>query len=212
MPNDITDADLFTTTCESQADGEAANSTNELLSHQDLADRTRWLYNRSIEAKGGVYQIPLVPSMLMLGGWTQRFAWDNANNGLVQFSALVGSTDRIHIPLPALIDCSFSNVILTVDGDANGVGPHGALPTLPTVYLYKLNAAAGTWSLVGSQTDTSASVAAYEVLHTITYTPGPPQVMDADTQYQIQIEGESGATSINNALVIFGAKMTVVPT
>lgn len=46
MPANITDADTFTATVQAPADGDTANGATFQLAPQDLADRTRYLYNR----------------------------------------------------------------------------------------------------------------------------------------------------------------------
>lgn len=210
MPQNVVDADTWTATVQCAADGDSVDGASQLLVAQDLADRTRRLYNRSIETIGGAYQIPICPVDFLgpAGGAAQRWHWADTLNG---WYADAAGAEEMLVPLPALTDCTFDTITAYVDGDANGLGPHVALPgTMPRITLYRLDAGAGTLTNVGNQVDTSGGVAAYEVLHTIALSVAA-QTVDATTQYAVSIRGEAGANSIANALVLFGLAMNVVP-
>lgn len=81
-----------------------------------------------------------------------------------------------------------------------GAAGHGALPTMPSIQLYRINED-GTQTSLGSQADTSASVAAYEAVHVITLT-GINHVIDR-TQYRyvLQVTGETGGNFVANAIM-----------
>jgi hypothetical protein len=46
MPQNVTDADLWTATVQTAIDGDHVEGASRLLEAQDLADRSRYLYNR----------------------------------------------------------------------------------------------------------------------------------------------------------------------
>jgi hypothetical protein len=210
MPVNLVPVDTKPANVQAAADGDAVSQAIRTVVMQDYADWLTWITNRIGAAAAGDFQVPLIPNALYPAAWVARWAWDTANNGLVNFN--VGGVDEINIPLPAMKGTTFSAVTLTVDGDANGVGPHAALPVLPRITLWRQDAGAGTLVNVGNAVDSSAAVVNYEALHTIVFTPGAAQTVDEDNQYQLSIRGESGVNAIANALVIFGCHITVVPT
>jgi len=57
MPNNITDANVFTPTIQTVADGDAANETNFALSPQGLANRTAYLKGEADKFLGARYEI-----------------------------------------------------------------------------------------------------------------------------------------------------------
>jgi hypothetical protein len=86
---------------------------------------------------------------------------------------------------------------------------HSAMPaTKPKASFYRKTPALGgsdagaTSLLAGPTTDGSANVAAYEVLHVITFTPG--LVVLTSGRYYVMVEGETGANSVAAALQIVG--------
>lgn len=88
MPVSITDADTFTTTVEAIADGEALNSTNLRVSVQDLADRTKFLYNRGVlrfDSRTGVAASTTSTTMVDLAG------------GSISFSLTAGDIVQLHL-------------------------------------------------------------------------------------------------------------------
>jgi len=213
MPANLVPVDTWPANFQVAADGDAVSQATRTNVMQEYADAHTYLRNRSPAAVAGNYQIPIAPTNQPAAGWVQRWAWDIAGpNGWTNIS--VAGVDEIQIPLPALKDCSFSSVSMVLHGDGAGAGPHvGAVGTMPLLSLYKIDGAgaAGT-TLVGSQIDTTVAPATYDVLHTVTYTPGAPQTIDETTQYALSIRGEAGANSIANALILFGLYMTIVPT
>lgn len=213
MPVNIVPVDTFAANFQAAADGDAVSQAIRVGVMQEYADALTYLRNRSIEALGGVFQVPIAPVGLYYAAaaWVQRWGWDPVNNGLVNHS--VAGVDEIAIPIPPLIDTSFSDITIRVDGDAGSGGPHVGLPaSMPRITLYRLDATAGTLTNVGNQVDPSAGIGAYDVIHSITYTPGAAQIIDSDTSYFLSVRGESGANSIALALVMFGCYMTIVPT
>jgi hypothetical protein len=206
MPQNVTDNDTWTATVQCQADGDAVDGTNCLVPAQDLADRSRYLYNRTPAASGGAYQVPICPVDF---GAVARWAWLTTSNGW--YCANIGGADEMVIPLPALIDTTFDSVTMILHGDANGAGPHGgAIGTMPRITLYRIDGALGTFTNVGSQIDTTVAPATYDVLHSVTLSVAA-QTVDSTTQYAVSIRGESGANSIAGALVMFGLHMNIVP-
>jgi hypothetical protein len=207
MPANLAPVDTWPANFQVEADGDAVSQAIGTNIMQEYSDAATYLYNRSIEASGGDYQIPIAPVDY---GAVARWDWSIIRNGW--HCANVGGADEIVIPLPALIDCTFTSVSMILHGDGNAVGPHaGAVGTMPRITLYRLDATAGTWTNVGNQVDTTVAPATYEVLHTVTFTPGAAQTVNSTTQYAVSIRGESGANSLAFALVMFGLYVTVVP-
>jgi len=212
MPANIVPVDAWPANLKVAADGDAVSQATRTTVQQTYADAVTYLHGRSVEAVGGDYQVPIVPTSMYPAGWTQRWEWRTASNGWMNRDT--AGADAIMIPLPPMLGASISSVTMYLDGDAGGAGPHGGLPgTMPTISLYQIAAdAALMLSLVGTATDNSANVAAYEALHEVTYSPGAAQVFSHIKQYAVTITGETGANAINFALGLMGLKMTVVPT
>jgi len=209
MPQNVADADLWTVTVQCAADGEAVDGASQLLPAQDLGDRSRWLYNRSIEASGGAYQIPIAPVDYVGTGVALRWSW--APGGVGWINSSIGGAEEMLIPLPALTDCTFDTITLYVEGDGGGGGPHIALPAvMPRITLYQIDAVAGTLTAVGNQIDTSGAFGVYDLPHTIALAIAA-QTVDSTTQYAVSVRGESGANSIAGALCTWGCTMNIVP-
>jgi hypothetical protein len=209
MPDDLVPVDGWPANFQVEAAGDLVSQVTGTDVMQEYSNANTYLNARSIEADGGAFEVPIYPAHF---GAATRWAHDAANNGWVNNNT--AGADEIVIPLPALHDCTFTDVTISIHGDANAVGPHAGFPWAaadrPRVTLYQIDGTAGTWTNVGNQVDTNNTQATYDVLHTITYTPGAAQTVSATSQYAIGIRGESGVNAINLALVLFGIRMTVV--
>lgn len=115
---------------------------------------------------------------------TPKGAWQNTASG--------GTLD---IPLEGL---PHGNVLQSVVLRWQGAGGHGALPTMPSIELFKVNFD-GTQTSLGSQADTAADVTAYEAVHSISLT-GLSETIDYGTaRYVLTVTGETGANFVANA-------------
>lgn len=83
----------------------------------------------------------------------------------------------------------------------DAAGGHGALPTMPSVAVYRSNLASAPASAhllaAGWLSDSSANVAAYEVFHSIVYTPNQNNVVDkSQYSYFAYFQNEMGANRV----------------
>lgn len=103
----------------------------------------------------------------------------------------------IEAPLPLPFGFEISSVKVWLDP---GTG-RGALPSMPAIALVRQQFGSGptlTASLLGSQTDTSASVLAYEQLHSIEIVLGASHSVDtASGSYALIFSNEFGANAQN---------------
>jgi hypothetical protein len=150
-----------------------------------LADGNRLNYNSR--------NIPRKQSMIASttsGNWsrtiTPRGAWQNTASG--------GTLDI------ALDRLAHGQVLQTVTVRWQAASGHGALPSLPSIELFRI-ADDGTSTSLGSQTDTSASVVAYETVHNITLGgSGLGHTIDLESwHYVLVVTGETGANFVANA-------------
>jgi hypothetical protein len=82
-----------------------------------------------------------------------------------------------------------------------GAGGHGGLPgTMPNISIYREVPGAGGSTLLGTQSDTSASTGAYETLHTITVA-GLTEALTQTNLYRLVVLGETGANAATGLLV-----------
>lgn len=132
---------------------------------------------------------------------TQRLAW-------VQASRAIG--DSIRWQLNSRLTQGM--VIRGFTIDLIGQSSHAALPSImPVARLVKSARGIGTSvyrvsapvvTIVDSQTDSSANVTAYQLLHTITKTLSSPETIDLTSfLYELIIFGEGGANSIDQGFV-----------
>jgi hypothetical protein len=214
MPQNVADADTWTATVQCAADGEAVDGASQLLPAQDLSDRTRRLYNRSIETVGGDLLVPLNVVSLFPAGGAARWAWEVV--GAVYRGWLVNSSvagvDECLIALPTLHNCTFNSVAMIIDGDAGSGGAHAGWPpaVFPRITLIGVDSSTSTSTNIGNAVDAPANQAAYEVSHAVTLAVAA-QTMDEDHAYYVSIRGENGGAAQANSLALMGCQMTVVP-
>jgi hypothetical protein len=97
-------------------------------------------------------------------------------------------------------------VFLSVASD----GTHAALPeTMPSFTLYQQHLSSGVVTILGTATDSSATVAAYEAPHQIGLSVSPNHVVDRETStYLIAVSGEYGTNS-DLHLHVFGGSVVL---
>ncbi len=131
--------------------------------------------------------------------------WDTAAGAswyVVQ--AVTGKTLTIDVELPDGCVVNEFHAIL------DGAPAHGALPgAMPSVALVKTDFTSGSVlvpTIVSTQTDTSASVAAYELAHTVSKTGLTETVTRSTHRYFIAITGEGGANFVAG-LAVYAVKV-----
>lgn len=104
----------------------------------------------------------------------------------------VGATIEIDVP---------NNAVLTsIAISYTGAGGHAGLPAnMPSIEVFKQSVASGEQSM-GTGTDTSVDVAAYQATHLITATVGAFATVDrTNARYYVKVESESGANALSGA-------------
>lgn len=204
MATNITEADSFNATCSAPDDGDTASAASLVAPGtglQVLADRTRYLYNRNIAAKGGTLYVP----MCVMYNASTRFT---AFAGGVLEQTSVASAGQLDIQIPPVYGAALTGITAYVHGDYGLAGPHAALPgTMPRLNAQKLGLTTATISALGTATDTSATVGAYESYHTIEVTFSPYDFVTTESVHA-SFFGETGANSLAAALYLFGITAT----
>jgi len=123
-------------------------------------------------------------------------------NGI--YTALSAGSNLIRWPLPLPHGATVTSVSIVVDPAAG----HGALPVKPTVVLKRHSDAGVTTTLV-NVTDPSATVPAYEAVHTVTATvPGGHLVDRSVNHYSLEFTNEAGGSALSG-LRVLSAKVTL---
>jgi len=132
------------------------------------------------------------PALLYESIWLQTSA-----NG-------TGIGAELYIPLDVFLGSTLDSVSVNLTGGYGPGAPHGALPgNMPIVEVCQVNSATGTRTVLGSITDTSPNVPAYEVGHTLTVS-GLAVATAATFHYQVRITGEGLPNSLDDKLAILG--------
>jgi hypothetical protein len=203
MPQNIVDADTWTATVQVAADGDAVDGASQVLIGQDLADRTRYLYNRNIAAVGGLLGVALInatPSTSARWIPVDGFNWQMTS---------VASAGLLALHLPQVLGAKLTEVHCMVHGDLEGNGPHGALPaTMPQIELDRIDYLGAGVTNIGTTVDSSANVAAYETHHLISIT-GLSEAFDEEKQWALKVKGETGANSLVDTLAFYGCYIKI---
>jgi hypothetical protein len=208
MPQNVVDADTWTVTVETAADGDAVNGASRLLTAQDLADRSRYLYNRTIGPSGvGIWHVPLGDDLVNTAA---RWAFSQTSTIMGWEQTSVASAGRLRWPIVLPLTGRITQVEARVDGNlGSGGGTHAGLPgTMPRLGLDRQDHFGGTSAQVGVVSDPSASVAAYEVLHSITLS-GLSEDIDEHKTWYVYVDGETGANALANELVLLDIRVTI---
>lgn len=219
MAHNLADADAFQATVQVADDGDAANAASLYsaagVGFQALANRTRYLYNRSIECLGGYVQVPIQPSFLLnahgIPGSPQSIDWqhyvDIGTPAIYWLEVAAGivdaTTGNLVIALPSYQGAAFDAFSMALDGPAHGAWPLGQMPSW-TIFR---TTNAGVTTQIATQADASAQVD-YELPHDVDGTFAA-QTFDDDSQYVVVIHGESGANAAAG-LRLYSAKLRIV--
>lgn len=181
MPTNITDVDTFTAIVTSIADGEPLSKAYLTdLAPQSLSNRTRYLYNRLLEAQSAKRRID--PCELS----ATNFTYSSGTHPNVWFQDSVSIAGELKFVLPEMAG-DFDQIDVEIDP---GTGRAGLPATMPRVELWKYGAS----SAIAGQNDSSGSLAVYEVPHTITLSFSA-QSYDPGAAYILRFQGEAGTNS-----------------
>jgi len=214
MASVITELDQFDASVIRPDDGDtssAASISAAGVGLQPLANRTNFLKKRSAAADGGNLLVTLNEVLNSNSRFSLAFGVSSPDYSWVQSD--ITDAGGLWFRVPPLYGVEITDVLARVHGDGGGVGTHGALPaTMPAVTLFELDSTSGTGTVnnLGSQSDVSANVAAYETIHDITLT-GLNAVAGDESSYLVRLAGEAGANSLVNRLTMYRILLTLSP-
>lgn len=192
MASDITEVDQFDATVAVFDDGDTANRASmvaPLTAFQALSNRTKYLHARTPIQSGGV----IVPATHCHPSAADNPDWVYLNGHLRDESTNLVS---VVVPLPFLA----AGTITGFTAFLTPAGAHGALPaTLPVIALFSQKLDGSGSGTIASVTDTSGSVGAYELAHTIVST-GLTETVDGTEAYFMLFTGEGSTNSLVNLL------------
>lgn len=189
-----------------ETDGDPDAALSRRAGFEGLADRTKYLEQLQHTGTGLVKWLrPTGPTLHNGAAGAQVFA-TNSNPPVIQLVAL-GYASYMHFDVDDLPDgCALQSLRLYLKG-----GPsHGALPTgMPQIVLQRIDPAGGAVTTMGTATDASANVAAYEALHSFALGfSAPGLTLDKNTySYRLQLRSEYDTNS-QPLLELWGVKAT----
>ncbi len=218
MASNITPLDEFTSPVVVPDDGDAVNGTETLLTAQALADRTQFVFNRVPQAQTVTdFLVPLSSGMNTSITAVSPFdkpVWVYGMNtaspiGWLQNDISGTSQPQIGFDVGQFIPpagSTLDSVTFHVEADGHG----GSLPAnLPELTLSR-HGTDGVRTEIDAQIDTSASIGAYEANHTIALTSLSHTIL-ANTQYRVELRGESGANSVTLVLLVTALELGWTP-
>lgn len=176
----------------------AASVTAPGVGFQVAANRLLYLRNRLVNAVGGTVRLPMNIKYRNLNAGTPYLDYISAAGGV---SGQVSQNDVtasgiVWFEIPYVFGASLTLVGMTWDGTFDAGGPRAGLPgTMPTISLRTLDATTGAAATVGTATDASINVAAYELPHEVTLAVAP-QVFTPTTVYGLRVTGEAGVNAL----------------
>lgn len=184
-------------------DGDLVNTANCGNNGQDTADGLGYLLaraNRFDAAHGTASAAHVQPAggFATTGDWTYAAgAWTNA---------VVGTVLMIPLAIPNGVTVTAVSVLI------DPAGGHGALPAvMPSLAFRRRAIATGGATVIGTATDASANVAAYEPAHALTLS-GLSEVIDTSIRdYHLFLTAESGANSAVGTVWYGGVSVTWTP-
>jgi hypothetical protein len=202
MPSNITPVNAWTTPLTAPAPGDPVDGGvggPVFDMGQIIANRIEFLKERTL---GTIANDPVYFPLIVLPQPTNYWAADFAPSGclgLVQTSAATAWAVYVELAQPKYGILTALSVTLV------GAAGHVALPTtLPQLALFRQDpGSSGTPTLVGVQSDTSASTAAYEVPHNISL-GGLTEtfIHDGGNKFYARIAGEAGANALTDLCVL----------
>lgn len=198
MPSNLVEVDTWTGTVTVPADGDTANAASVNGAFQALANRATHLRSRVPGAASSyLVRVPLAAGLFGAD-------WSFSGSGILVQST-VGAGGSLAITWgPQLPQTGTITAIRArLDGQS-----HVTLPgNMPTLTLRHVDTSGGG-TIVLSVTDPSASVAAYDVPHTIEAVGSHALAVGS---YQLQFVGENAGGALNNGLRVFWVEIQVTP-
>lgn len=132
------------------------------------------------------------------GSWLPKM-----NSGSKGWVATTTAAGFLWIPL----DVPDGATITAITAYVKAAGGHGVLPTMPVIEFFSFAPATGVSTGIHTTADASASVVAYEALHTIAMT-GLSEVVDRSAKYyMVGQTNEQGGSAIAG-LTLYGISVT----
>jgi len=212
MPVIITPVDIFPANFQIAADGDNVSQAIRSNVMQEYADAANFLKNRSASASESNLQAALSNAIVQNENTRFTLAFGLGAPNYTWIQSNITDAGGIHFMIPPLFGVEITDVVARVHGDGAGTGTHAALPgTVPEVALLELDTddgGTGNVSTLGTQSDVSASKAAYETLHDITLT-GLNAVADDNLIHVVRFRGEAGANALVDRLVLYRIYLTL---
>lgn len=192
MSQNITDADQFDDPCTEAANGDDVDGPTRLIHGQKWSNRTFFLKNRVYGAEDAdLIWLPF-NGPLITANWSFG---TSAGGALSMLQGSVVAAYAVAWELPQPKDATLTDIVVFLRGAA---GHGGVLPTtVPKLTLFAQDYTADSApTTVATQSDTSASAAAYETLHTIQMTGLTSALLnEGSIRYYVQLEGETGGSA-----------------
>lgn len=218
MPDNVTEIDAFSSPV-------VVSHNTELWDQAAILQAVQPLANRTVNLRKGIpgiaasftSAIPLI-AVGVPTTWDHKLyqGWPTGGSSGGPYwlqnsvSAPVGNDLFIELPMLGVGIGKIDSIVATVDGretrEPSPAGAHAALPSsMPQLGLYS-----DVSGQIANTTDTSASVAAYDAVHTISLT-GLGQSIASGTRYFIRLRGESGSNSQILSLALLRIDVTFIP-
>lgn len=212
MPSNITPTSAWTDPLTGPANGDPVDGGAGGPAYdmgQKLANRIEFLKDHVVAAASERIRLPFV-HLNPVDGTTVTAGWAFGAAGTAyainQVSATGAYIAWFEIVQPKT--CTLTEITVNLAGAAG----HGALPTMPTITLYRQDTGSlGAPATVGTATDTAASVPAYEAVHPVALT-GLSEVLahDSGLRYYLKVTGEAGGSAVAGlALLEITGEVTV---
>ena len=174
--------------------GDQLNETEINAAPKTLTDRGLYL-----RTHGSIWARDVTTHLLpVINGWGEAGYWEAHPTLGVRQTDVAGSSRVYQLELPA----ESAVTVTQVRARLAPAGAHGGLPAnMPTLSLNYWDVATNSQFTVGTQTDTSGSVGAYEAVHLVTLTVSHALSISG-RRYVIQINGESSTNALAGLRIV----------
>lgn len=204
MPHNLTETPTRGSPVSVPDPGDARTAASVDGPFQTLANRVAYLEANGDACRDFNLQMPIESAVLdsLVGGnwvYTNGFWWQTD----------VAAAAKLWIPLRLPVGATLTTVTVFLSGATlAGAAAHAGVPaTKPKITLKASFPSSDTTTtlgtVIGTATDGSASVGAYDTAHTITIS-GLSEVVTGSKRYAVALEGENGANAAANKLACFG--------
>lgn len=197
MPEDLTPVSEYTGAVSVPVGGDPRTAQSVKTPFQTLTNRAAWLRDevRLLQYRGVTRPVS-VETFAQIGTWTQPFS-ASGNNGPRWIAGSTSANDHLTYRL----DLPHGSVLTALSVQLKAAGAHVGLPAvMPSLALLRISLVDFTsgWSTQGTQSDTSASVAIYQTLHSLTISGLSITVDRGQYAYYARLIGESGTNALNS--------------